>query len=185
VLLHAAAVLPAHAEFQVNTYTLGDQQYPSVAGNPAGETVVVWSSSPSYGQNGLIGNQLGLFGQRYDSTGARVGGEFQVNTVSGGPAYNGGTVAMSASGNFVVAWAAAPVTSGGGVFTVPILARLYDSTGTTLTSELQVTNAYTVGPFAPNPLPQVAMDASGDFVVVWFSFYQDGSGPGVFGAPAE
>jgi hypothetical protein len=173
LLAHGAAVRSVRAEFQVNTYTLGDQQYPSIAGNPAGETVMVWSSSPGQGIPSLIGNQLGLFGQRYDSTGARVGSEFQINAISGGHVWNGATVAMSASGNFAVAWAGEPSGSGTG----PILARLYDSTGTALTGELQV-NTYTPGLL---PSPRVAMDSAGNFVIVWTSWGQDGSEGGVFG----
>ena len=45
---------------------------------------------------------MGVFGQRYDRSGAAAGGEFQVNTVAQGDQTAGG-VAMAADGRFVVA----------------------------------------------------------------------------------
>ena len=60
-------------EFQVNTYTTGDQTSPSVAVDEAGDFVVVWSSA------GQDGSSDGVFGARFDRHGTRLGGEFQVN----------------------------------------------------------------------------------------------------------
>ena len=51
---------------------------PDVALDASGSFVVAWSS---YGQDGSI---YGVFGQRYDSSGAPLGPEFQVNTYTTG-----------------------------------------------------------------------------------------------------
>src|SRR5437867_152872 len=69
-----AAGARASSEFQVNTYTTGEQTLPVVAMDGAGDFAVVWQSL------GQDGNDNGVFGRRFDSTGAPLGGEFQVNT---------------------------------------------------------------------------------------------------------
>src|SRR5262245_13584610 len=61
-------------EFQVNTYTSGFQFEPAVATNAIGDFVVVWDD------RGGHDGSAGVFGQRYDGSGNRLGGEFQVNT---------------------------------------------------------------------------------------------------------
>ena len=63
------------SEFQVNTYTTNDQQDADVAADGAGNFVVVWESRPA-----RTATTIGVFGQRFDSTGAALGSEFQVNT---------------------------------------------------------------------------------------------------------
>jgi hypothetical protein len=62
------------SEFQVNTYTTGQERRASVAGSPSG-FVVTWDSV-----RGQDGQSEGIFGQCYTAAGAAVGGEFQVNT---------------------------------------------------------------------------------------------------------
>jgi hypothetical protein len=161
-------------EFQVNTYTTGAQGTlggPDVSVDRTGGFVVVW---PSAGQDGS-GN--GAFGQRHDSTGARAGSEFQVNTYTTG---NQGTgyagslgVARAPDGSFVVVWD----SEGQDGLDLGIFMRRYDAAGNPLGGEVAV-NTYTT---AAQLRPDVAMDGGGNFVVVWGSSSQDGSGYGVFG----
>ncbi len=158
-------------EFQVNTYTTGSQaQYgqSAIAGDPAGNFVVVWGSS------GQDGDSYGLFGQRFDKTGARLGAEFQVNTYTVG--YQGlSGLAADAPGNFVVVWRSSGQDGDGdGVF-----ARRYDHTGVALGAEFQV-NAYTTGSQAAGGAAAVTSDAVGDLVFVWESEGQDGDAGGIF-----
>ena len=68
-----------------------------VASDAAGNFVVVWKS------DGQDGSGRGVFGQRYDASGARAGAEFQVNTYTTGD-QDRPRVASDAAGNFVVAW---------------------------------------------------------------------------------
>jgi hypothetical protein len=85
------------SEFQVNTYTTGLQDNPAVAAAADGGFVVSWRSS------GQDGSASGIFAQRYDSAGAAVDGEFQVNTYTPDAQYSP-AVTGDADGNFVVVW---------------------------------------------------------------------------------
>src|SRR5439155_24349152 len=61
----------------VNAYTAGAQGYPAVAVDGVGNFVAVWEGAGP-------GDDAGIFGQRYDSTGTPLGGEFRVNTYTTG-----------------------------------------------------------------------------------------------------
>ena len=154
------------AEFLVNSYTRDYQSYPAVGRADAGNFVVAWSS---YGQDR---SDYGIFGQRYLSSGATSGSEFQANTFTAFSQVSS-RVAVNGSGSFVVAWQGyGQDGSGYGVF-----AQRFSSTGTKVGSEFRA-NTYTVG---DQKNPAVAIDNSGNFVIVWQSNLQDGSGTGVFG----
>jgi hypothetical protein len=154
------------AEFRVNTFTTGGQSHPAVASSTSGTFVVVWDSQ---GQDGSI---IGIFGQRYASTGAPLGPEFRINSytteVQGGPC-----VSADTAGNFVVVWVSIPQDgSDSGIF-----GQRYASSGAPLGPEFRVNSFTTDDQFAPS----LASDASGNFVVVWTSYSQDGSNFGIFG----
>ena len=87
---------PLGGEFQVNVSTAGFQYLPAIASDPAGNFVVVWTSSPAYGESDV-------FGRRYDADGNALGGEFPVNTYTTGR-QRLADVAMNADG-FMVVWA--------------------------------------------------------------------------------
>src|SRR5207249_118900 len=77
------------------------------------------------------------------------------------------------NGDFVVAWSSQGQDgSGWGVY-----ARQYDHNGSPQSSEFRV-NTFTLGDQRD---PVVGMDDSGNFVVVWASQGQDGSGWGAYG----
>jgi hypothetical protein len=88
---------PLGGEFRVNSYTTGYQAVGSVASDSAGNFVVAWRSSNQDGSG------YGIFAQRYDSTGAPLGGEFRVNTYTTG-AQIVPAVASDPAGHFVVVW---------------------------------------------------------------------------------
>lgn len=81
-------------EFQVNTYTNLDQNKPSIAALPDGGWIVTWTS---------LGPQSGIYGQRYDSVGARIGEEFKVNTYSKDTKEKSFVTSLS-DGGWVVTW---------------------------------------------------------------------------------
>jgi hypothetical protein len=163
---YASAGTPLGPEFRVNTYTTNDQRFARVASDASGNFVVVWQS---YAQDG---SGYGIFGQRYASTGTPLGPEFRVNTYTTNDQLIA-RVASDASGNFVVVWQSyAQDGPGFGIF-----GQRYASIGVPLGPEFPV-NTYTT---ERQVYPSVASDASGNFVVVWGSFAQDGSGYGVFG----
>lgn len=95
-------------EFRVNTYTDQDQVQPRVEAMTAGGFVVVWASgfeTPSSlpGPVGQDGDLLGIFGQRYDDQGRRVGAEFPVNlSTMGNQQFP--DLATGPGGRFVATW---------------------------------------------------------------------------------
>lgn len=148
------SVAPAGAEFQVNTYTTGNQYIPRVAMDPAGDSVVTWAS---YGQDG---SGYGVYAQRYNAAGAKEGSEFQVNTTTArNQVYP--SVAMDAAGDFVIAWASYDQDGSG----YGIYAQRYNAAGTAEGGEFHVSTT-TAG---DQSFPTVAMDAAGDFVIAWDS----------------
>ncbi|MBI3448156.1 MAG: hypothetical protein HY049_04455 [Acidobacteria bacterium] len=155
---------PAGSEFQINTTTMYDQIVPRVAADAQGNFLVVWVSHDVSG--------FDVIGRLYDSGGAPITGEFQVNAYTTyGQFYPG--VSMGASGNFVVSWTSSLQDAG----TPGVFARRFDSSGTPLTGEFQV-NTYTT---SQQTASVVAMDGSGGFVVSWMSEGQDRQSFGVFG----
>jgi len=161
------------SEFQINTYTTSNQQTRSfgsagslVAADASGNFVVVWQSL------GQDGSGDGIFGQRYDHAGNKLGKEFRVNSYS--PSNQvAPSVASDTSGNFVVVWDSyAQDGSFNGIF-----GQRYDSAGSKLGSEFRV-NSYTTN---TQRYGSVASDASGNFVVVWESYRQNGSYQDIFG----
>lgn len=159
---------PVGPEFQVNTYTTGNQLAPTVASDGAGNFVVVWSSLDQDGAG------YGIFGRRFDSVGSPLGGEFQVNTYTTG-SQSFEAVAMHESGEFVVVWTSEGQDGDGmGVF-----GRRFDAAGAPQGTEFQVNTHTTNDQFTEKAA--IDMDAAGNFVVVWEGFGQDGSNGGVFG----
>lgn len=88
---------PVAPPFVVNSHAPGNQLAPDVAADVAGRFVVVWDSTQ---QDGYA---EGVYGQRFDAVGDRLGGEFQISS-SYPSAQLEPEVAMDAAGNFVVAW---------------------------------------------------------------------------------
>jgi hypothetical protein len=143
---------PAGAEFRVNTFTTSDQSIPAIASDSDGDFVVAWDSFVQDGSG------RGIYAQRYNAAGVALGGEFRANTFTAGdqrfPA-----VAMDADGDFVIAWDSA----GQDGSLTGIYAQRYNAAGVAQGGEFRV-NAFTTG---EQLLPQVSMDASGNFAIAW------------------
>jgi hypothetical protein len=153
--------------FPVNTYTTGNQRAPAIAISPSGSFVVVW------GSDGEDGDTFGVFGQRFNAAGQKVGPEFQVNTYTPGeedyPA-----IAIDRAGNFVVVWTSLDGQDGSatGVF-----GQRFNSGAEKVGPEFQV-NTFTASQQGD---ASIALEPDGGFVVAWKSFSEDGSDFGVFG----
>lgn len=157
--------VPRTGELQVNTYTAGHQWSPAVAVHRGGAFVVVWHDDSQ------DGSSQGVYAQRYDATGNRLGGEFRVNTEVTNQQW-WPAIAMDADANFVVAWdSQAQDGSGYGIY-----AQRFDATGTPVGTEFRA-NTTTAN---DQRIPAVAMDHWGNFVVAWTSTGQDGSSSGVY-----
>lgn len=156
---------PIGAEFQVNQYTTNDQSLPAISHDASGRFAVVWRSS---GQDGF---GFGIFARRFNSSGAVVGAEFQVNQYTMNdqkfPA-----ISHNSAGGFVVAWQS---TGEDGSFD-GVFARRFNSSGTALGPEFQVSE------FTSNNqrTPAISHDSTGGFAVAWQSQI-GGSFEGVFG----
>jgi len=161
-----ASGLAQGADFQVNSYTTAYQGMAAVASDASGNFVVAWRSDTE------DGSSAGVFGQRFDVSGARLGSEFRVNSyTTGGQAQP--SVASDSDGNFVVVWSSyLQDGSLDGVF-----AQRYNASGVPRGIEFQV-NSHTPD---SQTTPAVASSPDGDFVVAWGSYRQDGSAYGVFG----
>ncbi len=162
-----ASGVPQGGEFRVNTTTSSNQMHSTVAMDTTGNFVVVWSGK---GQDNA--NSWGVYAQRYDAAGVPQGGEFQVNTTTKANQMHS-TVAMNATGNFVITWSSYGQDSGRGW---GVYAQRYDAAGVPQGSEFLV-NTTT----ADNQVhSSVTMDAASDFVIAWYSNGQDGSGRGIY-----
>jgi hypothetical protein len=167
---YAANGAPASAsEFKVNTTTIGDQQYSSVAVDADGDFVVTWTSAVG------DGNSNGIFARRFDKNGNPLDAtNFLVNNTTLGNQQNS-KVAIDATGNFVVTWVNGASATGGGSNT-NVYARRYDKNGNALGSEFLVNTYTTNGQYQP----AIAEDVNGNFIIAWASNGQDGSLYGIF-----
>jgi hypothetical protein len=165
--LYSSTAVPIGSEFPVNSRKADLQYRPRVAGLDDGGFVVTWSS---FGQDGSL---HGVYGQRYNSAGARVGvTEFQVNTYTASSQNYSSVVGLS-DGGFVVTWSSIGQDGSG----IGVYGQRYSVTGARVGSEFRV-NTYTA---SDQDGPRVAGLGGGGFVVTWHSFGQDGSSYGVYG----
>ena len=155
------------AQFLVNAFTTYDQGQPKMAAYNGG-FVVTWYS------NGQDNYGYGVYSQRFDNSGAKVGGEIQVSSDFGSYQYEP-DVAARADGSHVVVHRSDQTQDGSGY---GVYAQRFGTDGAKLGSEFLV-NTTTV---SNQTQPRVAMLSDGDFVVVWYDDGgQDGSGGAVFG----
>ena len=161
----AQPMLRLGTEFQVNAYTTSDQSQVAVGRAGNGSFVVVWQSGDQDGAD------FGIFAARFDSLGARVASEFQVNS-STVQRQTDAAVDVDADGDFVVAW-----MSDNGVGTqTDVFVRRFNSLGAAQGPQFQV-NVHTP---TFQRYPAIGLDAAGDFVVAWESVEQDGANVGIF-----
>ncbi len=166
---------PLGGEFVVNAYTTDVQRARGVATSASG-FAVAWAGEGTGGP--------GVWARRFDAAGAPLTGDLPVNQ---GPllfAIAEADVAMSADGQFVLAWDGAVPPSNLGVF-----ARRYDAAGAPLGGQFAVNTTYTSGYQGSS---RVASDNAGNFIVSWTGESSDGDGTAVlartfdrFGAPVS
>ncbi len=123
---------------------------------------MTWQSKQDYSYYGIVARKF--------LHGGNDGPEFIVNTYTTGGQYVP-SVAMGADSSFVVVWSSDYPSDHQGIFGQ----RFGPNLGSAVGSELQVSDGTS---FASSP--SVAMDESGDFVVVWED-YKDLAGFGISG----
>ncbi|GEM_PF-819820 len=136
----------------INTVTANYQSGDSVAATADGGFVASWHS---YGQD--TPNSWGVYFQRFDAQGNKLGGEVQVNTNTAGDQY-GGELAVLKDGSIVVSY-----TDAGA-----LVLRHFSSAGTPIGNEFRIAGATT---------DTVQALPDGGFVVT----YQGNDGPGSLG----
>jgi hypothetical protein len=156
---------PLSHEFQVNDYRIDGQQFPAVAMNGAGHFVIVWRSMNQ------DGSQFGIFAQRFNPQGERLGDEFQVNTHTAGDQI-GPVAAMDEAGHFVISWS----SWGQDGDAMGIFAQRFNADGSRVGPEFQVNRVTKNSQLDP----AIAVNEAGHFVISWNSRGQDGDAMGVF-----
>jgi len=152
---------PLGSEFAVNQFSSRDQSYPAVAAQGSGAFLVVWEST------GQDTNGRGVFGRRFNSSGAAIGSEFQVPDDGGGDERRPAVAAL-ADGAFAVAWMSDRADGDGR----GIVARRVAADGSPAGSEFVVNNVSA----GDQAYPAVAAVDSEHFVVAWESDGEDGDG---------
>lgn len=84
-------------EFQVNTFTPGNQRIPSIAADAQGNSLIVWQSQNQESSG------WGIYAQHFDAMPEPVGVEFRVNSFNQG-SQDSAHVSMRADGSFSVIW---------------------------------------------------------------------------------
>ncbi|MCU0644744.1 MAG: hypothetical protein MUC94_10840, partial [bacterium] len=130
--LHSQGI-PYNQEFQVNTWTTEEPIDPEMAGLKDGGFVVCWAS------DGQDGSQSGIYGQLFDSFGAKRGNEFQINTYTENSQETPSAAGLR-DGGFVICWRSDyQDSSESGVF-----GQIYNAFGAKKGNEFQV-NTYSNG----------------------------------------
>jgi len=150
-----------YGETRTNTSTNGYQQEPAVTALNDGGYLVAWSG---YG----VGDTNGIFTQRFDASGAKVGGETLVNSTTTGE-QDDPVITALANGGYVVSWH--NDVDGGDIF-----AQLYNASGAKVGSESRV-NSTTVN---EQDSPEITALKNGGYLVAWASYGQDGSDWGAY-----
>lgn len=152
------------AETQINTTTAAGQSLPWITGLSDGGYVVTWMSDSQ------DGSSYGIYTQRYDDSGAQMGGEVRINTTTAG-SQEVPVVTALAGGGYVVAWNSDNDGSSYGVY-----AQLFDAMGATVGGETLV-NTYTSN---VQYSPFIVALSDGAYVIVWQSSGQDGDASGLY-----
>jgi|GEM_PF-1111909 len=157
------------AEFQVNSYTPGDQSEPAVTSLTGGGFVTVWRSTSQDGSG------YGIYAQVYGADGAPVGGELLVNSSTTSHQYEPAVVGLS-DGTFVVSYRS-DYTNAAATYLYDVLAQRFDANGAKLGGEFTINTTTTGTQYEPS----LAALPGGKFVALWSDASgNDGSSYGVF-----
>jgi len=136
-------------EFQINTTTTGNQSNPASAMNKTGDFIVVWQGpGPS---------EEDIFARRFEPNGQPAGNEFRINDITAGRQLYP-KAAVSNSGAFVCVWEDNEFWPQFDY--LQILYKLYDSNGTAIKAD-------SASLVSQCRYPDVAIDGSGNFTIVW------------------
>jgi hypothetical protein len=166
-LINAVLILP-QSEFLVNTTLDTTQRSPSIAKQSDGSYAVVWTSINQVSPY----SKSDIYLQRFDTDDNKIFSEQLVNTGTEGDQEKP-VIAASPNGDYVIAWASYidelsiyDIKVKVETFRLPPL--LLETTANTITLNSQSN-------------PAVDVSSTGEIIVVWDSWYQDGGDRGVYG----
>jgi VCBS repeat-containing protein len=163
-------------EFLVNTITANAQDTPVVASLTSGGFVISWHDTSLQGGDS---SKDSVKAQLFDASGAKLGGEFLVNTQTAGNQQQQ-TIIGLASGGFVISWADASLR-GGDTDYYGIKLQVYDNSGNRVGGEVLANTTTTAGQLAPT----VAALSGGGFMVSWTDYSGAGPETGTSGIKAQ
>jgi predicted nucleic acid-binding Zn-ribbon protein len=166
LMLAATFNFYAQSEFQVNTFQDSVQRAPVIAQKGDGSYLIVWQSINEVESN----SKFDIFSQWFDSNDQKFEERLPVNLIYENDQERP-AVAMNDAGSYVIVWATHSGTEQD-IFDIKGYAHTEN-----LTSRLDV-NTTTIH---TQTKPDVAIDQDGNFIVVWESWYQDGSNKGIYG----
>lgn len=139
----------------ISTAGSSDFERPAVAMDADGDFVVTWADYDTVGANTV-------FAQRYSALGVAAGATINVNTTPGNSGTGQTSVAMDATGDFVVTWSSYATSSPGDD---DVFARRFSATGTPQGNDFRVNTTTPVN----QRYASVTMGPTGNFVVTWTS----------------
>ncbi|MEM6804667.1 MAG: hypothetical protein AAF696_24940, partial [Bacteroidota bacterium] len=148
-------------EFNINSTTIEDQRFPSVAMDQEGNFVICWMDEIKDGSG------WGIYAQQYSNTGVANGAEFLVNTTTTGH-QKFPQIAMDKDGDYVITWMEIPLDGS----SFQIKAQRYNFSSGAQGSEFPVESST----LTYQGYPQIAMAANGSFAISWQRAGADGSG---------
>jgi hypothetical protein len=166
LIITVSTISFSQSEFLVNTYLDSTQRDPQIERDAVGNYLVVWQS-----YNQVASNSEGdIYFQRFDNNNQKVGTETIVNSIST-KNQERPAIAMNPNGDFIVAWAS--LTDAQSIY--DIKARLFKN-------NLPVGDEFLVNTtmLHSQTNPEVAINENGDFIIVWESWFQDGSDKGIY-----
>ncbi len=147
-----AANNPLGPSMQVNTIAENVQRHPVIAMHEDGSTIVLWESEVG-GENATD-----IVGQRFNTSGRPLGGEFQVNTTRAGNQTKP-TLVIDHQNHVLAVWQGNDSRGKG----TGLYGQRYDAMGNPLGDEFLVNSARTLARLAP----AMAMNDDGHVAVLW------------------
>lgn len=142
-----------------NAVSRDDQNSTVVSIDGNGDFIVFWSN------NSYDGKNRGIYGQRFNAKGERLGKEFQLNGLTSTKPIDL-AIDSDVEGNFTVLWSTTKEDGNTGIY-----GRQYDYQGLAKGEEFQVAATTT----AEVRYPSIAMTAAGEFIATWSSSSQSSS----------
>lgn len=163
VQLFNTAGQPLAQPITISSGGVGLKSRPQLVARPDGEVVATWMSS--YGSTATPASELGVFTRLLNNSGKPIGGQTQVDTVSGAIG-NTPAVAVNSDNSYLIAWSSEIGTD---TFDTSVYGRIFGASGKALAAPFLLTS----GAVGPQGRPTVANDGQGSYLVAWQSYFND------------